>query len=380
MPEPSPDQSPCLRWESDGVTVLIEAGVVARISASVITGFKALPRRGAEVGGILLGSAAHEAGGALTIEVIDFLETLCEHRFGPSYVLSDNDLAQLETQLGRWAGNPETVAGPVGFVRSHTRDAAGLGAEDLQLLDSRFPGAGVLALLLRPHAAKPIEASYLLRRAGTFPSGEQPATPFVAASTAVLKLQPRQATAEPAAPPPAARPAETPPAPAGPPVPPLPPAPAAPPTAAETIIPPPVRPKHRYWSPAILIPLCLLFLVLGGVLGFQVGLHMQDARRQLSAESYRLGLRAEAAGEDVGLYWDYSKPLFRLVRGASLEIADGSNLKRVELRPEDLGRGGVLYRRTGARIRFRLSAVLAEGQNVVEELEFQVGAPKIRAP
>src|ERR1051326_3394068 len=72
------------------VAVRLHPEMVGRLTIAVREGFKALPRRGLETGGILLGTR-HEAGRQTVVEIDDFEGVECEHAAGPSYLLSDLD-------------------------------------------------------------------------------------------------------------------------------------------------------------------------------------------------------------------------------------------------------------------------------------------------
>ena len=121
-------------------------------------GFGAVPRRGAEVGGILLGAAA-SAGPALRVE--DYVLVPIEYKRGPSYRLSDNDVAAFDAAV-RQSRNGRILR-PIGFFRSHTRDGVGLSEEDLGLLSNYLPEPESIALLIRPFATKPCVAVFISR-------------------------------------------------------------------------------------------------------------------------------------------------------------------------------------------------------------------------
>ena len=126
-----------------------------RLLSEVMTGFGAIPRRGAEVGGILVGRA--EAG---TIWVDEVVVTPCEHRRGPSFLLSESDTAKFDEAFANAAaaGGP---AAPVGLFRSNTRDHDELGDEDRALYAKTFLSGDGVFLVIRPFATKPPTGSFL---------------------------------------------------------------------------------------------------------------------------------------------------------------------------------------------------------------------------
>src|SRR3954468_5234088 len=104
------------RWDApDGTrSVVLSCGTVQELRSLVIEAFLSLPRRGPEVGGLLLGRTPPGEPGVLRIEA--FEEIPCEHRFGPSYVLSGDDRTRFAETLRR--RRPEGAPMVVGFFRS----------------------------------------------------------------------------------------------------------------------------------------------------------------------------------------------------------------------------------------------------------------------
>jgi hypothetical protein len=87
------DKPPFYTWQppQKPITIRLYFDVVDRLLLEVMKGFGAVPRRGAEVGGFLLGRR-EESNGHPTVEVLQFEPIPCEHAEGPSFVLSANDL------------------------------------------------------------------------------------------------------------------------------------------------------------------------------------------------------------------------------------------------------------------------------------------------
>src|SRR5579875_1127518 len=129
-------------WEVPGkpVSIHLHLDVIDRMQADVIRGFAAVPRRGAEVGGILLGVI--EPGPVSSVRIEDFEEVECEHKSGPSYVLSDEDRARFRAACDHWQPDEARPMYAVGFYRSHTRDSLALAPEDIELLNNLLPSPG----------------------------------------------------------------------------------------------------------------------------------------------------------------------------------------------------------------------------------------------
>lgn len=146
--EPLLEQATCL-W-SDGtrrVAVHLSAEVTNELTAESRVAFKRVPRRGLEIGGVLLGRKEGEDG-LTTFWIDSFLPLDCEHRSGPSYLLSDSDHLLLQTALASHATNV------VGLYRSHTRsDKPWADATDVELVRQCFGLRDALMLILGPAAA-----------------------------------------------------------------------------------------------------------------------------------------------------------------------------------------------------------------------------------
>src|SRR6185369_13773990 len=89
-----------LVWESPGkpVSVRLSPDVTGRLAMAVREGFKALPRRGLETGGLLIGTRRAE-NHPVIIEIDDFEAVESEHAAGPAYLLSPADRSLLEERI-----------------------------------------------------------------------------------------------------------------------------------------------------------------------------------------------------------------------------------------------------------------------------------------
>ncbi len=162
MTSPHKSDAHVYTWTVDNprITIHIKREVIRGIHRDAMTALVSLRRRGAEAGGLLLGTAHRNSG--LEISIEDYKPFESEHRFGPSYVLSDADKIRFEDILRRRKDD----SGPqvVGFYRSHTRDGLALASEDLDLIQSCFPADTNAFLLIKPHAKGTSEASFFFWR------------------------------------------------------------------------------------------------------------------------------------------------------------------------------------------------------------------------
>ena len=155
-----------LVWEVPGkpVSVRLSLDVVSRLGMAVQEGFKALPRRGLEIGGLLIGTA-RDAGNLTVVDVDDFEPVESEHATGPSYVLSDADRRLLKDRI---AGRQASTKLPpvVGFYRSHSRKDFAITAEDASLFSTYCPKASDVFLLIKSNEVGPPTGGFIIREDG----------------------------------------------------------------------------------------------------------------------------------------------------------------------------------------------------------------------
>src|SRR5437867_1548581 len=141
-------------WEVPGkpISVQLRFDAIDRMYPVVMRGLGALKRRGAEVGGLLLGRLAPDSAGRIIIE--DFEPVPSEYLTGPSYNLSENDRVAFEAAIARRQADADPELSVVGFYRSHTRDELYMDDADVALAQRYFPTAGNVFLLIKPYASR----------------------------------------------------------------------------------------------------------------------------------------------------------------------------------------------------------------------------------
>jgi proteasome lid subunit RPN8/RPN11 len=139
--------------------IVYSTAVLERIRASVTDAFYSMPRGGLETGGVLFGTRDGD-----TITILDHRVLECEHARGPSYALSENDLARL-AELLAGAGNQPELRGmeALGWYHSHTRSEMFLSEADLAMHNRYFPEPWQLALVVRPYHGRPAHAGFFFR-------------------------------------------------------------------------------------------------------------------------------------------------------------------------------------------------------------------------
>jgi hypothetical protein len=312
---------------------MMSASLVRELRARAIEGFVSLPKRGVEIGGILFG---HMRGESVQIE--GFEEAPCEHRYGPSYALSDADRARLSELLAqRQGGGSLPVAG---FFRSFTSREPLIEAADEEFVREHFPHGDFLFLMLQPLSPQSCVASFRLFREGELlPESEHPPFAFDPA-----QMEPGEsAVTAPAAPT-----APTPPVLEVP-------APVLPPPyrardegprwaeeTSERTVKPPAR--SRWWLP---VAICLISGI-GGAVIYEL---WNVAREPRWVE---LHLDARPAGRQLDVSWDANAPRAVNATRALLGVTDGGEHHDIELTPAQMRAGKYSYTPAHGDIALRL--------------------------
>jgi hypothetical protein len=312
------------------LSIHLSLDVVSQLGLSAMEAYKSVPRRGLEVGGLLLG---HRENGSIYIQGFEPVES--EHRTGPSYKLSDVDVIHLDEALAR---HPDAV----GIYRTQTRDESlSLQEDDAELFRQHFTGQDDVYLLVQPATAK---AAFFLPNDSLAPVHE---FPFHASELDGKEDE----TADPVP--------LVPPTPAG--VVPMP-APADLPVEE----PPRNEPKRR--SPfRFLIPVgaVLAGMVAGAALydrfhqpGF-VPVNAVAARPPASAPDRRphVPLKVQRDGASIRLLWDRNSVAIPKGAKAILYINDGEHQSQLKLDPKEVRSGLVSYWPETDDVTFRLEVL-----------------------
>jgi len=337
-------------WEAPGGTVVVhlQVDLVDRVLAEVMRGFGAVRKRGVEVGGLLIGTISESdpsvANGVTVVRVEDFEPVPCEYRRGPSYLLSEEDGAAFENAYQRWRPSVASEEYAVGYFRSHTREGLAMAAEDIELMDDYFPEPAHAALLIKPAGTKVSSASFFLREAGAFPLSAPHEFPFRRRELTGEDPPPHRSLDDrrrnsfehvtsvvPAAHPEAAI--------------------EKPPELNYNLANPPAAAFRASW---IWMPVSFVFLMLGLMLGFQVGLNLAG-RNTPAVQDYTLALSVSKTGENLLVRWNPDAPLVRAADRGELEIEDRGLIKPVPLDRANLQNGSITVQRASPSVRFRLT-------------------------
>jgi hypothetical protein len=382
-----------VRTTPDGsVDFRIADAVVRAISMEVMRGFGVTRRRGAEVGGLLLGSARK---GVVVVEDCEIVP--CEYAYGPSYLLSDNDAPKFAEAVQRWRAVPGADKYVVGFFRSHTREGLQPDAPDLELFHMHFPGPGAALLLIKPYATRPSDAVVFMPADGRLSTEPHIAFTF-APSAAAPPAEPGHvrhsgdgpptaAIAEPAAPAPAPvvkrafdQPIILP----------------RIPTERERLLTEVLGPKEtpepprrvttdrelfsEYVQPTEKSPLRFviwaLFIASAVMFGYALGYRqaggnlaamMPWAKPAPAKDVYGLGLHARARGDSILVQWDRSSDAIRSAQGGVTVIASPSGRQEIQMSASELKTGVLLYKTDATEADIRLEVFVATGRSVAEQ-------------
>lgn len=410
-----------LNWNpyDSPISVHMHLDAVDGIAHDVAEGFESLPRRGLEVGGLLLGRV--ETGEKPTVWIERYQRIPCEHKFGPQFLLDDADKAGLEKAASAILAGGELAV--VGLYRSHTRDGFHLDPPDFDLIRSYFSDVSDLILLIKPEGPTDIVARFYVHDSNAGARGAGEPFPFrghlVGRDTLIPELVPGVMGAAPEekkdAPPrpePAARgqvremPSQAAPEPAAgrerprrliPDFVPSPVEPSQAPPPAESPAPPFLfPPRDRIleeeeppslakrvlkWVPAIAV----LLLAGGGLWwALQPGSHLPQVSSSAPAEPNEparpLGLAVEPMGQTWRVSWNPNATALHDARSVQLFVREGDEQNRIDLSRDDLAAGVYKYQPAGNDVTFRLEVMDNSGRISAESFRLERAATTVTTP
>lgn len=388
-------------WEVAGqpVTVHLHLDVLDRLSLEVMRGFGAVPKRGAEVGGLLIGTIEPAAeGNPAVVRIEDFEPVECQYRRGPSYLFTEDEKTIFEDAVRRWQPDASKPAHTVGFYRSQTREGMSLAGDDIELLDEFFPDPESVVLLVKPFGTKVSEAGFFVREDGAFPAASPLQFPFRRHDLTGEEPPPRRPLTERTTErttergerrprnrargsqaPLFAEPIEEP--------------------AAETVPqamdepsqysdryadPEPIRgslagsayattlPTRSRFGAGSWIPLSFVFLLFGLALGYMIALASgHGSRVSGDPQDFDLGLSVSRTDDNLTVHWDRNAPAIRAAAEGVLEIEENSITKPVPLSAANLQGGTVVVQKPTHSVRFRLTVHPQARTSVTQNAEWR---------
>lgn len=363
-----------MRWESatGSASVELNRELIQTLRGEVYRGVQALPRRGAEVGGLLLGRFANSNEIAVRVESIGPVS--CEHRFGPSFILSDTDRAGLEQRLAAYGADKEVAV--VGYYRSCTGRDIELDEADEELARMYFTDPRQIFLLIKPVSLRECVAAYFYKRHGRLLTEGQPPLSLNTEYTS-MPSPPEEPVVQPSAPilPAEARHVE-------------------PPFVERPFVERPMVPpgtvRHRRRArreqareeeeeqPGRLRRLLLTFAALAATVGLIFFLGWLNPAR--GPRFSNLGLNVHQTSNGLEVVWDGAKAASQDVRRGVLSITDGASENAVELNRAALERGKFVYEPASNDVLVRLSIYGAVGQPAGESFRVVVVPQKTPPP
>lgn len=341
-------------WSVEGrsIRITLTADVLASIGRAAQEGLEKVPRRGLEVGGVLLGV---REGDELTIT--DWRPIPCEHARGPGFELSANDEARLRQLLDSLVADPASGRKQIlGWFHTHTRDGICLTKADLDLYNRFFPAPWQVALVVKPHPQEAPRAGFFFREPSGAIRSESSYREFVLEEVrrpAPVGFDPTQVGAKPPQAPepngsaegrPVVRPRQQ-----------------ARPAEPRLVARRRVRRKWLAAPAALVLAGAALFLALPWL-----GPQPQPAA---------IGLQVRAVGDSLVAEWDRPAALLEDASGATLTIEDGGERHLIQMSPEDLLAGSVTYYRRSGDVSFRLECMRRSGPPLSSSAHFSGPSP-----
>jgi hypothetical protein len=319
-------------------TLHLNPGLMARLGIESWAAFRQVPKRGLEIGGILLGRT-EVAEHRVHLWIDDYRTVESEHRWGPSYLLSDGDFERLQEDV-RSSGLEA-----VGLFRTHTRaPELAVDAPDSQLLARCFGEIPALLLLVAP---VPKKAAIYARVEGELKCVLE--CPIASSLSAILALRQDRTEAQPLkTPAPEPHPPE-----------------ATTPVRELSIPPPPpplpqrqpLRLRADQWSWAIVVAIALLsFAAIAN--GVSSSIHRPPAELPF------LSLTLQPSGSSLRLSWDPGAAALKGAVRAVLHVEDGDRRNEHTLTSAELQSGAVSYQPHSGNVTFRLNVYPAESKTV----------------
>ncbi len=340
-------------WQPEGALapVKIAYDVVDAMLQDVMRGFGAVPKRGAEVGGILLG---HVEAGVIVID--GFEQVPCDHRLGPGWQFSDAEKGRVAAALA--VSRPMKA---VGIWRSHTDEGLSPRAQDQSLFDQHFspasePPSAVL-LLIQPFATRLSQAGFFHRRGPALESTTPAEFPFarkqLGGGKRERRSRPSDASEMPPEMPPEMAASASQPA----------------PSAAAGKVAQPVITRIRARKSVVAAALTMA-VVLGWSGGFFAG---RSLTHPPEPEHYALALAVKPQPDGRRVVWNPRSPVFRTATHGQLVVRSADGDKTVPLDLDQLRAGWLLYSDATGSVRFSLEIRQMAGSVVMETVESEAG-------
>ena len=357
-------------------TIQLAFDVIDRMNVEIMRGFGAVRRRGTEVGGVLLGRI-DPVGRHTYITIDDFEPVPCEYSFGPSYILSMNDMQYLRKTLAQFDPSSGRDLYTVGFYRSHTRDGLFLDDNDLKFFREYFPDPLHVALAVKPFVTKAGIAGFFFEEpnnaiVGTssyleFPFRRKDLAPSPEEAGEPEQAQPESRSSPPRRPIPAAARPE----------------PKPDPQPVQTAVVPnyetkPISRTLDFETKPMFAEFAeeressrsragwLIFALMVVIFGVVAGYQYFGTAVSSSSDPFAVNLTASRVDDNILVHWDRQSLAVKGGWRGLLTITEGGDSKSVQMDIPQLQNGTVLYRHVAPEIHFKLEVFMKEQRSVVE--------------
>jgi hypothetical protein len=347
------------RWKpaEPGPEVLLRWSVMSGIEAEVMEGFKALPRRGAEIGGALLGHRGPHGE-----FLIDSWQPIpIEHRSGPSYILSDADLSAWGEFVARARAGAQHF---IGVYRSQTRPGLSVTPDDCRIVEKFLPREDGVLLIVKPLSITESVATFYFCDGGAIVDAAAESREFEFGGKAI----PAGALVEP----PVGRLGPIPPE-------------SAPRENRSTEQSPssrlsasgvwPISWQGFSWQRWASVLLPVSAIAAGAALGLYAhyrggGPAENPVPSAIAAPSPLSGLdlRAERTPEGMRLTWNANSPVLAGATEGVLLIDDSGSRAQQRLSPEELRAGSFVWRPSSGQTEFEVRVIAASGREYAESI------------
>jgi periplasmic protein TonB len=361
-----------LKLTTLGLTIQIGLSLIEDLGFATIEALKSVPKRGLEIGGILLGRF-DAARSAILIEDHEPVDS--EHLHGPSWLLSPKDQSLFRHTLHRLRDRSPHQLQPVGFYRSQTRDSLSFNDQDntimREMFNDAFNSEPALCMLVKPSLAEPSMAQIgmmtvvspgedLLQPVGVFP--------FHAGVLREGDFQLVEGS------PPVITPAEPPPQP--------PPQPVQP-----VAVPAPQQPRRIPLTAMLLsiaagILLCAFLVVRSRPANTPAPVPTPPAATALApvtVQNNAVLLNVKQQDGAATLSWNHDAPTIKGADYALLMIEDGRHREQLHLNKTELEAGRLVYIPRSRDISFHLQ-LFAQSRSTTESIRSVQDLPAAPAP
>ena len=350
-----------LRNGSVGLSLRFSPEALAALTSEIGAGFMSIPRRGAEVGGILAGKIAQE-GSEWVVSVDRISPVPIRYEYGPSWRLSAGEKQEFQQAVNKGRRL-------IGWYRSNTRQEHQAEEADRQISRSFFDGQSIF-LFCQPSADGQIQATCIIM----LPHGLEVAFPFELGKFSRLDalFHPREHDAEPASI--LAAPASI----------------SRASLALASAAPVPVPTRSVLISRKAKVAVAALAMI--GAAWYARARVFTPATASAStrlaspspapapAPRLLLGLRADYQKDSLLIGWDRTAPEIASAASATFRIADAGRTRTLNLSARELQNGSIVYKPKADEISVELNVTSREGTTASQSIRIVGAAVQSRAP